>query len=98
MKIMMVTSLEKNLLRMPSRVTSSKILLGKKNRKKSAMLIKKCFNMWPQILMIKLPLNNLYFLDFEAWKGLWTDKGSSVHICVLKQPINYYQNLYLMVQ
>lgn len=54
--------------------------------------------MWPQILMIKLPLNNLYFLDFEAWKGLWTDKGSSVHICVLKQPINYYQNLYLMVQ
>ena len=48
--------------------------------------------------MIMFPLNNLYFLDFEAWKGLWTDKGSLVHICVLKQPINYYPNLYLMVQ
>ena len=50
MKIMMVTSPEKNLLRMPSRVNLSKILLGKKNRKISAIPTKKCLKMWPLIL------------------------------------------------
>ena len=34
-------------------------------------------------------LKRLYFLDFEAWKGLWMEKGSLVHISLLKQPINY---------